>query len=69
MKFISKLNFNWMDGKTDIEYRPPTIAESSLEILINNWRLWCYSECISTPGKLEKYACPRWESNLRPLEY
>jgi hypothetical protein len=31
--------------------------------------LWCYSECISTPGKLEKYAWPRWESNLRPLEY
>jgi hypothetical protein len=29
------------------------------------WRLWCYSECISTPGKLEKYAWPRWESNLR----
>ena len=26
-------------------------------------------ECISTPGKLEKYAWPRWESNLRPLEY
>jgi hypothetical protein len=21
--------------------------------------LWCYSECISTPGKLEKYAWPR----------
>ena len=33
------------------------------------WCLWCYSECISTPGKLEKYAWPRWESNLRPLEY
>jgi hypothetical protein len=31
--------------------------------------LWYYSECISTPGRLEKYACPRWESNLRPLEY
>ena len=29
----------------------------------------CYSECISTPGELEKYARPRWESNLRPLEY
>ena len=28
----------------------------------------CYSECISTPGKLEKYARPRWDSNLRPLE-
>ena len=23
----------------------------------------------TTPGKLEKYAWPRWESNLRPLEY
>ena len=23
--------------------------------------------CVSTPGKLEKYAWPRWESNLRPL--
>jgi hypothetical protein len=22
-------------------------------------------ECISTPGKLEKHAWPRWESNLR----
>jgi hypothetical protein len=21
--------------------------------------LWCYSECISTPGRLEKYAWPR----------
>jgi hypothetical protein len=29
------------------------------------WCLWCYSECISTPGKLEKYVWPRWESNLR----
>jgi hypothetical protein len=29
--------------------------------------LWCYSECISTPDKLEKYTWPRWESNLRPL--
>jgi hypothetical protein len=26
--------------------------------------LWCYSECISTLGELEKYARPRWESNL-----
>jgi hypothetical protein len=33
------------------------------------WCLWCYSECISTPGKLKKYAfkarhifqaCPVW---------
>ena len=24
----------------------------------------CYSECISTPGRLEKYARPRWDSNL-----
>jgi hypothetical protein len=32
------------------------------------WCLWCYSVCISTPGKLEKYAWPRWESNIRPLE-
>jgi hypothetical protein len=24
------------------------------------WCLWCYSECISTPGKLEKYAFPPW---------
>jgi hypothetical protein len=31
--------------------------------------LWCYSECISTPGKLEKYAWPRWESNLRGQAY
>jgi hypothetical protein len=28
-----------------------------------------YSKCISTSGKLEKYAWPRLESNLRPLEY
>ena len=28
----------------------------------------CYSECISTPGKLEKYAWPRWDLNLRPLD-
>ena len=33
------------------------------------WFLWCYSECISTPGKLENYAWPWWESNPRPLEY
>jgi hypothetical protein len=26
------------------------------------WCLWCYSECISTPGKLEKYAWSRWAS-------
>ena len=25
--------------------------------------------CVSTLGKLEKCAWPRWESNLRPLEY
>ena len=31
------------------------------------WYLWCYSECISTPGELGKYARPRWESNLRPF--
>jgi hypothetical protein len=30
------------------------------------WCLRCYSECISTLGKLEKYACPQQESNLRP---
>ena len=24
---------------------------------------------LSTPGRLEKYAWPRWESNQRPLEY
>ena len=24
---------------------------------------------IHTAGKLEKYAWPRWESNIRPLEY
>jgi hypothetical protein len=22
--------------------------------------LWCYSECISTPGRLEKYTWPQW---------
>jgi hypothetical protein len=27
---------------------------------------WVY---ISTLGKLDKYAWPQWESNLRPLEY
>jgi hypothetical protein len=27
------------------------------------WCLWCYSECISTPGELEKYARPRWYVN------
>ena len=26
------------------------------------------SACISRPGKLEKYAWPRWDSNLRSLE-
>jgi hypothetical protein len=31
--------------------------------------LWCYSECIATPGKLEKYVWARWESNLRPVTY
>ena len=24
------------------------------------WCLWCFSECISTPGKLEKYAWPQY---------
>ena len=28
-----------------------------------NMMLVMFSECISTPGKLEKYVCPRWESN------
>jgi hypothetical protein len=34
-----------------------------------NMLVCCYSECISTPGRLEKYAWPRWESNLGPLKY
>ena len=24
------------------------------------WCLWCYSECVYPPGKLEKYAWPQW---------
>jgi hypothetical protein len=32
------------------------------------WCLWCYSECISTPDELEKYARPRWESNTTHTE-
>ena len=35
---------------------------------VNKMYVNCYSECISTPGKREKYAWPRWDSNLRPLE-
>ena len=35
---------------------------------LNFLLVWCYSECISTLGRLEKYAWPRWDSNLRPLE-
>jgi hypothetical protein len=31
------------------------------------WCLWCFSECISTPGKLEKYAWPR-KKKLRLLD-
>jgi sensor histidine kinase YesM len=39
-------------------------------VLINNLNImFVMLLCISTPGKLEKYAYPRWESNLRPLEY
>jgi hypothetical protein len=30
------------------------------------WCLWCYSECISSVY-LEKYAWPRWESNISSL--
>ena len=26
--------------------------------------IWCYSQCLSKPSELEKYARPRWESNL-----
>ena len=33
----------------------------------DNMLVWCYSECIYTPSRLEKYAWPRWDSNLRPL--
>jgi hypothetical protein len=29
--------------------------------------VWCYSECISTPGRPEKYAWPRWEFSNRLL--
>jgi hypothetical protein len=40
-------------------------------ISITQWHyiicLWCYSECISTPGELEKYVRPRWESNLEKI--
>jgi hypothetical protein len=28
--------------------------------------LRCYSGCMSTPGKLEKYAWPRWFHILQP---
>jgi hypothetical protein len=27
--------------------------------------VWCYSECLSTPGRLEKYAWPRWDQPAR----
>jgi hypothetical protein len=27
---------------------------------VNKMLVWCYSECISTPGRLEKYVWPRW---------
>jgi hypothetical protein len=30
------------------------------------WCLWCSSECISTSGKLEKYAWPWWEMGIEP---
>jgi hypothetical protein len=33
------------------------------------WCLWCYSECKSTPGKLEKYGWQRWESKVRFLPF
>ncbi len=26
-------------------------------------------KCVSTPARLEKYAWPQWDWNLRPLEY
>jgi hypothetical protein len=29
-------------------------------VLRRIWCLWCYSECISTSGKLETYAWARW---------
>jgi hypothetical protein len=37
-------------------------------VLRRIWCWWCYSDvsdCVSTPGKLQKYAWPRWGSDLR----
>jgi hypothetical protein len=42
--------------------------KSDINKVVTSWCLRYYSECISTPGELEKYARPRWESNLRALD-
>jgi hypothetical protein len=31
---------------------------------VNKMLVWCHSECISTPGRLEKYAWPRWDPTV-----
>jgi hypothetical protein len=41
---------------TQNRQRTRASCQSILFPLISIWCLWCYSECISTPGKLEKYS-------------
>ncbi len=48
--------------------------ESKVLTDLNDWEtkgteVFILFECISTPGRLEKYAWPRRDLNLRPLEY
>ena len=76
---ISSLKLEGKDGVIGRQFQSLPIVfvcavckECSFDFDLKNntimWCLWCYSECISTPGELEKYARPRWESNLRPFE-
>jgi hypothetical protein len=42
--------------------KPPLLTMYQCFLELVTCCLWCYSKCISTPGKLEKYAWPRWAS-------
>ena len=60
---LNMTNLNTAHGRK-VRSRLYHVVEDDFAAVVCN----CYSECISTPGKLEKYAWPRWDSNLRPLE-
>jgi hypothetical protein len=66
----SDWNSNWNLGQFPIDLSYNQTRKKHLMRCQKGQRklcLWCYSECIYTPDKLEKYAWSRWE--LEPTTF